>query len=117
MSNSKFSSNSPDANNVYQGTSGGFYDTAGAITEKGGSVVIGGSGATALTLAAPTSGSDDGKKLKIVCATAHAHTVTTPSNGLNGNHHIATFAAAGDFLELVAYQGVWYGGGSGATLS
>lgn len=116
MSNSKFASNSPDAHLQNANSSGGFYDTAGAITELGGKVLIGGSGVTALTLAAPTSGVDDGKTIEVLVLTAHAHTITTPSNAINGNKHVDTFAAIGDNAKFVAYQGVWYVSGNG-TLS
>jgi hypothetical protein len=87
----------------------------GAIAAKEGTVLIGGSGVSALTLAAPTAGlpsaatpGDDGKELKIMAVTTHAHTVTTPSNVLDGAHHLATFAAIGDILRLIAYNGKWY---------
>lgn len=121
MANSKFTSSSPDAQATSVGSSGGIYDTAGAITEKGGTVLIGGSGVTALTLAAPTSGADDGKELTIIAQTTHAHTVTTPAAKINGAHSVLTFAAIGDGVKLVAYGGVWYtvglalASGSGVT--
>jgi hypothetical protein len=90
------------------------YTAAGptAVTIKEGNVTIGGSGVTALTLAVPTagtiaSGGDDGRLLRFMAVTAHAHTVTTPANGIDGAHHIATFAAAGDKLELLADNGIW----------
>ena len=65
--------------------------------------------AGAYTLAAPTAGTDDGKTVKIVDKTGHAHTVTTPTNGINGNHKIATSAGGvGDDITFTAYQGTWY---------
>jgi hypothetical protein len=89
-------------------SAGAAYTASGAITQKQGNVVLNGAGALAMTLAAPTATTDDYKVLKIQGITAHGHTVTTPSNGLNGSKHIATFANAGDSIELMAYQGVWY---------
>ncbi|MGA3295277.1 MAG: hypothetical protein ABSE45_15015 [Candidatus Acidiferrales bacterium] len=98
------------------------HSTAGAIALKQGTAFVTGSSALAMTLAAPTSGAqsaggDDGKVLRIVGTTAQAHTVTTPSNKLNGAKHVATFANAGDTLALVAYGGVWYVLSTTTTLS
>jgi hypothetical protein len=98
---------------------------AGAIGIKEGKVFIGGGVATALTLVAPTAGlpaagGDDGKKLEIVAVTAHAHTVTTPATKINGADDTVTFAAVGDWVELTAYNGIWYakvGGPTPAALS
>lgn len=92
---------------------------AGAIGIARGAVMITDGSAAALTLALPTAGTDDGKVLRIVDTTGAAHTVTTPANGLNGNHHIATFdGTVGAVLELVAYNGTWWGGRvTGITLS
>jgi hypothetical protein len=96
----------------------------GAIALTQGLVAITKGTAAALTLAIPAVGlpaaaGKDGQILRIVSTTAAAHTVTTPANGLNGNVHIATFAAAiGNFLELVAYNGAWYVlASAGITLS
>jgi hypothetical protein len=89
-----------------------FDDVDGAIAIKSGTVIIGSSTARALTLAAPTSGAqpagDDGKILKIVAITTHAHTVTTPSNKISPSHSVITFAAALDQAELIAQGGLWY---------
>jgi hypothetical protein len=94
----------------------------GAIGIKEGTAIITKGTAAALTLVAPTSGSpasggDDGKILRIIGTTAAAHTVTTPSNAINGNKHIATFAAVGDSIRLVAYNAKWYAFGNSTTLS
>lgn len=69
------------------------------------------SGVDAMTLAAPTSGVDDGVTITVVSAGAHAHTITatgllnTGASAVN----VATFAAhAGASVELKAYQGSWY---------
>jgi hypothetical protein len=78
-----------------------------------------------MTLALPlpgprSSAGDDGKKLTIIAATAHAHTVSAPADGINGADDTVTFAAVGDFVELVASNGVWYatvGGPTPAALS
>lgn len=84
----------------------------GAITIKEGVVAITKGSAAALTLAAPTAGVDDYKKLSIVSATAFAHTVTNTSPGFNGAGaagDVGTFgAAAGNAIEVIAYQGTWY---------
>jgi hypothetical protein len=104
---------------------------AGAIVLKNGTALITAAGAIALTLGIPLTqsaaglasstpaGGDDLKMLRIVSTTAQAHTITTPANGINGNKHIITFAAAvGSFIVLLAYKGVWYAQeSSGATLT
>jgi hypothetical protein len=69
-----------------------------------------------LTLAAPTAGGtgvgDDGKELLILSTTAFAHTVTNSSPGFNNagsGGDVGTFSAAvGNYLRLIAYNGVWY---------
>lgn len=97
---------------------------SGAVAATQGYCPITDSSAAALTLAAPTAGlpaagGNDGQLLVFVDITGHAHTITTPSNGLNGNKHIATFGGTvGNFIELRAYNGVWYVlAQSGITLS
>lgn len=67
-------------------------------------------GVAALTLAAPTAGSDDGVLIQIASETAFAHTVT--ATGLfqdgSGSVNLATFGAhAGAVLLLEAYNGLW----------
>lgn len=84
----------------------------GAISVKTGTVVITKGSAAALTLAAPTAGTDDGKILRVVSATAFAHVVTTPANnildGTSSTKDTATFAAhAGASIVLEAYNGNW----------
>jgi hypothetical protein len=98
------------------------HSTAGAITSTGGKVVITAGTAIALTLAAPVAGlpsaaGNDGQRLTILTTTTAAHTVTTPANAINGSKHVATFAAAGNAVELLAYQGVWYAVTNTTTLS
>lgn len=83
----------------------------GAITIKHGLVVLTKAGVAAMTLAAPTAGTDDGKTLLIVAITANAHTVTI-ANGLSGagaGADVGTFGGAvADRVMLVAYNGAWY---------
>ncbi len=85
------------------------YTAAGAIAiAKGTALLQAGSGA-AMTLAAPAVGTQDGLQLTIVALDAFAYTVTTPSNVINGNKHIATWTAAvGNNINLIAFNGVWY---------
>jgi hypothetical protein len=98
---------------------------SGAIAIKEGFIFITDASAAAMTLALPTAGlpsagGDDGRSLTIKNTTTGAHTVTTPSNGINGNKHVATFGGAvTDSLELVSYNGTWWtvGTSSGITLS
>ena len=85
----------------------------GAIASKAGLVMITKTGSlAALTLAAPTAGTDDGKMLTIVAATAFAHTVTNASPGFNNagaSGDVATFGGAiGDSMQVVAYNGRWH---------
>jgi len=84
----------------------------GAIALKAGVVLITKGSVAALTIAAPTATTDDGKILNIIATTAHAHTVTNASPGFNGagaSGDVATFGGAvGDNLVLVAYNAVWY---------
>lgn len=95
------------------------YVAAGAIPVAPGTAGLGSGAALAMTLAAPASPADDGKTIFVVAETAHAHTVTTPANAINGNKHIVTFAAQGDGVVLEAISGVWYvrAAISGAVLS
>ncbi|HEY0701267.1 MAG TPA: hypothetical protein VGD60_00725 [Candidatus Acidoferrales bacterium] len=93
---------------VHSGTGG-----AGVIGITSGLVEITDSGAALLTLAAPVAGApsaggNDGQRLTIIATTAHAHTVTTPASGVQpSSHHIITFAAAYDVVELEACNGAW----------
>ena len=59
-----------------------------------------------MTLAAPTA-DQEGYTMRIVAKTAHAHTVTTPNNKINGNKDTATFAAVGDMVVLHAVALSW----------
>ena len=86
----------------------------GAITITQGLVVITKSSTlAALTLAKPTAGlpsagGNDGQVLRFISTTAKSHTVTTPTNGINGASTVITFTAAADYLELTAYGTSWY---------
>ena len=79
---------------------------SGAIPVQSGTIALNGAGALAMTLALPTA-AQDGTTIFIAASTAHAHTVTTPANGIDGALHIATFAAKGDNVELRAVNGTW----------
>src|SRR5580658_6764180 len=56
-------------------------------------------GVAALTLAAPTAGSDDNVIIEVISTTANAHTITTPAAGniqdgnTSGHNTVATFNA------------------------
>jgi len=83
----------------------------GAISVKMGIVLITKATAAALTLAAPTATTDDGKVLIIDSATAAAHTVTvaTGLRGAGAGADVGTFGAAiGNGVALYAYNGAWY---------
>jgi len=65
----------------------------------------------ALTLAAPTAGTDDGLSIEINSSTAFAHTLTATGLLVDGAGHVnvATFpAAGGGAIDLTAYNGKWY---------
>jgi hypothetical protein len=86
----------------------------GPITVKNGVCVISKTvpGAVAATLATPTAGDDDFKRLTIINGTAHASTVNAGAGGFGGGgggEDVATFSGAvGDSLSLIAYNGKWY---------
>jgi hypothetical protein len=95
-----------------------------AIVNKEGNVFITTAGVNATTLAVPTAGlpsagGDDGRELTVIDTAGHAHTVTTPANGINGNKHVATFGGTtGQFGTFISYNGVWYlAASSGVTLT
>lgn len=91
-------------------------------------------GVNAMTLATPKPGfypagtavmqsigdpRDDGKRLLIVDAGGHAHTITTAAGKIVPAHHILTFGGtAGSWVRLEAFNGLWYIIGSlGVTAS
>lgn len=85
------------------------YAASGAITQKSGIVTLSAASAEAMTLAAPTAGADDGKRLCIVSLTAFAHTVVGAAGYSGTANKTATFGATiGNMLRLIALGGVWY---------
>lgn len=86
---------------------------------KNGVLVLTHSSAQAITLTSPIAGVDDGKELLIVSSTAQAHTVTYTGGfgGAGASRDVATFAVIGDYLRLVAVNGVWFNVGSSATFT
>lgn len=117
-----YSGTAADAKDSLLGSFGAYVDAdmsltalsgGGAITQTHGRLVITDAGVGAYTLAAPVAGNpanggNDGQRLTIIDGSGHAHTVTTPSNKINGNKHIVTGAGAiGDEFTLTAYNGVW----------
>ncbi len=90
----------------------------GAIGIKAGTVWITKASAAALTLAAPTAGTDDNKRLEIISTTAQAHTVTIAGGvaGAGAAADVATFGAAvNNRITLKAYNGAWYSSGGAAV--
>lgn len=86
-------------------------------------VMVTATGVDAMTLALPKAGTyglipggnalgepaDDGKRLLVYLTTAFIHTITTPTNGINGSKHLVTFTAVvGNFIEFLAFNGTWY---------
>jgi hypothetical protein len=83
--------------------------TSGAISQKQGAVRLGSAGALAMSLADPTSGTDDGKRLTLFASTAHAHVITV-TGGLGGgsNNTLTLGGAIGDMAEIEAIGGKWF---------
>lgn len=110
--------------------SGSSYNGELAVPTPGGLAMLNyNGGAGAYTLQAPVAGSpyptasstnpttgqqgDDGLRLTIRSSTARAHVVTAPAGKIITTGGVAsatmTFAAnAGAFIELQAYNGLWY---------
>jgi len=100
------------------------YTGNGVISQKEGTVLISSAtGGLALTLATPTSGTDDGKVLRIVDVTPNgsggsANTITTSNDsygdsgsGQSAWNELAFNTATDGFgfvAELFAYAGHWY---------
>ncbi len=84
---------------------------AGAIPpHTGHTYVVTAGSAQALTLAAPTAGTDDGIEIIVSSTTAFAHTITATGLLQTGTAavNVATFAAqAGAGVTLMAYNGKW----------
>lgn len=75
-----------------------------------GTYIVTYAGVDAMTLAAPTSGADDGIIVRVKSGGAHAHTITATGLIQCGANYVnvATFAAyAGAGLTLMAYQAKW----------
>lgn len=67
--------------------------------------------AAALTIAAPTAGTDDGKELTIWSETAAAHVITSGTVGFGGKGASGTLtfgAAKGNSCKFVARNGQWW---------
>ena len=93
----------------------------GAITIQSGTVVITKGTACALTLGTPTT-AQNGTVIRIISATAAAHTVTATTIGFNAADaagDVGTFGAAiGNNLTVVAYGGEWLVlGNTGVTIA
>ena len=74
-----------------------------------GSVFVTTAGVDGMTLATPTAGTDDGKKVYVCDTGGHAHTITTAPNKIAPSHSVLTFAGTiGNFVELEAFNGIWY---------
>lgn len=74
------------------------------------SYVVNKAGVDAMTLAAPTATTDDGKVILVTSNTANAHTITATGLLQTGTAsvNVATFAAQkGAGVQLIAYQGKW----------
>ena len=75
-----------------------------------GNYVVKTAGVDAMTLAAPTVGTDDGLSISVYSDTTNAHTITATSLLANGTalKTTATFAAfRGAGVTLRAFNGVW----------
>ncbi len=81
----------------------------GAITVKSGVVILTKASAAAITLAAPTAVTDDGKVLYIIAGTAQAHVVTVTGAAGGSGQDVGTFGGAiNDSTVLIARNALWY---------
>jgi hypothetical protein len=74
--------------------------------------------ASSASQGASALGGDDGKALTILSTTAQSHVVTCGASGagnINAGKNTITFAAAGNFVKLEAYNGVWWVVGQSLT--
>jgi len=74
--------------------------------------VITKAGVAAMTIVDPTAGTDDGKVLTFISATANAHTLSNGAgsgfNSAGAAGDIGTFGGAiGDGLQITAWNGKW----------
>ena len=65
------------------------------------------------TLVLPNPGpqplGDDGKQIEVIDVSGKLHTITTPTNGINGSKHILTWnGTAGSNVTLQAWNGSWW---------
>lgn len=86
--------------------------TNGAITPgTRATYIITKAGVLAMTLAAPTATTDDGKVITFISSTANAHTLTATGllkTGVAGVNVATWTNVAGASLTLMAYQALWY---------
>lgn len=83
----------------------------GAITVQNAYVILSKATAAAITIAAPTAGTQDGLTIQVITATAQAHVITCATDGFNakGSSGTCTFTAAiGNSVTLRADTGHWY---------
>lgn len=81
-----------------------------------GLIPIASAGVDNIALSQPTAGSppsvpmgEDGEVMLLIDVGGHAHVITTAASGIVGGHHTITFnGTAGSWVELLAYNGVWY---------
>jgi hypothetical protein len=99
--------------------------TADALKIYSGTALFIGTTIDAATLALPVAGNTDQNLngqdnigILIIDTTGHAHTVTTPTNGVVPSHHLITFnGTVGSWVKLIAYNAKWYPvGSSGVTI-
>lgn len=97
-------------NNLGRSDGATTYTASGAIAIKPGVVFLGCAGACAMTLANPTT-QQNGVIMYIIATTAQAHTVTN-TTGFDGGttaRDVATYGGAiGDYMAIIAVNGVWY---------
>lgn len=81
----------------------------GAITIKSGAVFLTKGSAAAITLAAPTAVTDDGKVLYVISGSAFAHVLTITGAAGGSGQDVGTFGTAiNDGCCLIARNGTWY---------
>lgn len=88
------------------------YTADGAILVDTAIAVLAKTSAAAMTLAAPTAGTDDGIRIQLVAGTAFAHVVTATGlidDGVTGGakNTVTLGAFVGASCELMAYNGHW----------
>lgn len=91
---------------------------ASTLVPKNGILSLYLAGVQAVTMPVAIAGVDDGKECLIISETAQAHTVTYATTGYNGagaSGDRALFSAKGDYVRLVALNGVWFRTGSTPT--